>query len=200
MTTPTLQSAPQQCTAFAGTRRLATGSLGTVAIAVKQVCDGGETASILVFDDHTSQPIEFDLRGSVADVLQRLPAAQPADDAGEDDQPRGRGRPRLGVVAREVTLLPRHWDWLATQPGGASVALRKLVEEARRANDDADRKRLSQEASYRFMAAMAGNEAGFEDATRALFAGNRAAFEASTDNWPVDVRDYARQLAMVALW
>ncbi|SMC29358.1 hypothetical protein SAMN02745857_03784 [Andreprevotia lacus DSM 23236] len=196
---------PINCTAFAGTRRIASGTQVIVAAAVKQALDAGENASILVFDDSSSQPVEFDLRGTVADVAARYAqtASEPVETTAEDeagDAPRGRGRPKLGVVAREITLLPRHWDWLASQPGGASVVLRKLVEAARKAGEDADRKRLSQEATYRFMSAMGGNLAGFEDATRALFAGDGKAFDAATANWPADVRDYARQLAIVALW
>ena len=110
----------------------------------------------------------------------------------------GPGRPRLGVVAREVTLLPRHWDWLNDQPGGASAALRRLVDQARKANAGRDRIRRAQEATYRFMSAMAGDEPGFEEATRALFAGRPAVFDALTDAWPPDVRDHSRKLAAPA--
>ena len=116
-------------------------------------------------------------------------------DSGESGEPRGRGRPKLGVVAREVTLLPRHWDWLAAQPGGASVTLRKLVEEARRANLDRDRQRQASECAYHFMSAMAGDMAGFEEASRALFANDAAKFRQQTEAWPADVRDYVRYLA-----
>ena len=110
-------------------------------------------------------------------------------------EPRGRGRPRLGVIAKEVTLLPRHWDWLNVQPGGASVALRKLVDEARKTSGDRDRVRAAQEAAYRFMSAIAGNLPGFEEATRALFAYDRRGFTHLVANWPEDVRDYAVRLA-----
>lgn len=113
--------------------------------------------------------------------------------------PRGRGRPKLGVVAREVTLLPRHWDWLAAQPGGASQMLRRLVDEARRGDGGQLRKREAQEATYRFMSAMAGDLPGFEEAVRSLFAGDAAGFEAHMTTWPQDVADYARQLAAEAL-
>ena len=110
-------------------------------------------------------------------------------------EPRGRGRPKLGVVAREITLLPRHWEWLGTQPGGASVALRKLVEEARRANGDVDRARAAKEAAYRFMSTMAGNLAGFEEASRALFADDRRRFVGLIAGWPDDIRDHVVKLA-----
>ena len=108
------------------------------------------------------------------------------------------GRPRLGVVAREVTLLPRHWEWLSAQPGGASVALRKLVEEARRVKAPEDRRREAQESAYRFMTVMAGNEPGFEEALRALYSEDRERFEMYSAAWPKDVREHARELAGAA--
>ena len=186
------------CTAFAGTQRLAGGPLREVARAVKTHLAAHPESQVLVFDNTSAHPVEFDLRGTVEDVLARLDQAPPSattEPAGSENRPRGPGRPKLGVIAREVTLLPRHWDWLAAQPGGASVTLRKLVEDARRAAEGADRRRVAQEAAYRFMSAMAGNAAGFEDATRALFAADAVAFESLTQSWPADVCDFARALA-----
>ncbi|MFS2104201.1 DUF2239 family protein [Ralstonia sp. Ralssp135] len=188
------------CTAFAGTQRLAGGPVRDVARAVKTHLDAHPDSQVLVFDNTSAQPVEFDLRGTVEDVVARIdqPAPSAAEPAESESRPRGPGRPKLGVIAREVTLLPRHWDWLAAQPGGASVTLRKLVEDARRAAEGADRRRVAQEAAYRFMSAMAGNAAGFEDATRALFAADAMAFESLTQSWPADVRDFARELASQA--
>lgn len=185
------------CTAFAGTQRLAGGPVRDVARAVKTHLDAHPESQVLVFDNTSAHPVEFDLRGTVEDVVARIDQAAPsaAEPAESESRPRGPGRPKLGVIAREVTLLPRHWDWLAAQPGGASVTLRKLVEDARRAAEGADRRRTAQEAAYRFMSAMAGNAAGFEEATRALFAADAAAFESLTHTWPADVRDFARELA-----
>ncbi|MDY7510422.1 MULTISPECIES: DUF2239 family protein [Ralstonia] len=185
------------CTAFAGTQRLAGGPVRDVARAVKTHLDAHPESQVLVFDNTSAHPVEFDLRGTVEDVVARIDQAAPsaAEPAESENRPRGPGRPKLGVIAREVTLLPRHWDWLAAQPGGASVTLRKLVEDARRAAEGADRRRVAQEAAYRFMSAMAGNAAGFEEATRALFAADAAAFESLTHSWPADVRDFARELA-----
>ena len=97
-----------------------------------------------------------------------------------------------------MTLFPRHWEWLSGQPGGASVALRKLVEEARRANAARDAVRKARESVYRFLSAMAGNLPGYEEATRALFAGDSARFAAQTESWPVDVRDHARKISGAA--
>ena len=99
------------------------------------------------------------------------------------------------MVAREVTLLPRHWDWLAQQKGGASVAIRKLVEEARRTGEDKDRIRTAQDLAYRFMSVMAGNKPHFEDAIRALFSGDRSRFEQLIGAWPADVREHSLRLA-----
>ena len=188
----------QQFTAFEGPRRLITGSLAEVALAVKRAAQ--PAAPIIIFSDATGRSLDLDLRGSDEEIVARLPKAAPAA-APETPaaEPRGRGRPRLGVVAREVTLLPRHWEWLNRQPGGASVALRKLVDEARKANEEQDRVRESQEAAYRFMSAVAGNEAGFEEAARALFGRDAAKFARETAKWPSGIREYALQLAGTAL-
>jgi len=182
----------RSCAAFEGSRRIAGGNLASVAAEVKRVLDRGERAPVLIFDDETSEQIEVDFRGTVEDVLARL---RPAEAAPADEAPRGPGRPKLGVVAREVTLLPRHWEWLGEQPGGASAALRRLVEEARRANADKDRVRKAREAAYRFLSTMGGNLAGFEEASRALFAGDAAKFDRETEGWPPDVREHALKLA-----
>ncbi|MCL4368014.1 MAG: DUF2239 family protein [Actinobacteria bacterium] len=190
------------CTAFAGTERIASGPPREVAQSTRARVDAGDARTVLIFDDATAEPIEMDFRGSIEDVLRRL-----SDDASDDGDAadvgdpetalpaRAPGRPRLGVVGREVTLLPRHWAWLSAQPGGASVALRKLVEQARRVNEDRDRARRSQEVAFKFMSAMAGNEPGFEEASRALFAGDRQRFAEHTAPWPPDVRTYAAGLA-----
>jgi hypothetical protein len=182
--------------AFEGERRIASGDLHAVARAAKQTLDQHKDASVLIFDDATSEPVDLDFRGSVEDVVARLPASNDVASA-EPELPasRGPGRPKLGVVAREVTLLPRHWEWLAQQAGGASVAIRKLVEEARRGGDDKDRIRRAQEAAYRFMSAMAGNKPHFEEAARALFAPDLVRFQALIAGWPTDIRDHAAKLA-----
>lgn len=193
-----------RCIAFAGTRRIASGELTHVALKTKEVIDRGDHPPVLLFDARTSEPVDLDFRGTADDVLKRLArkarkgGSTVAPEGPEAEAPRGPGRPKLGVVAREVTLLPRHWEWLNSQPGGASVTLRKLVEEARRASADKDRVRRAQESAYRFMSAMAGNQPGFEEATRALFSGQPERFETLTARWPADVRDHARKLAATA--
>lgn len=187
----------RSCTAFQGVTRIASGPLHDVAAKVKEVVDRGAPSTIRIFDDVTAEPIEIDLRGSPDGIIARLSERAEPVPAALPEQ-RGPGRPKLGVVAREVTLLPRHWEWLARQPGGASVALRKLVEEARRANGDKDRRREAQAAAYRFMSALAGNEPGFEEAARALFAGDEARFGEVIARWPRDIRDHAKKLAAPA--
>ena len=175
------------CTAFLGSRRVAFGPYGEVApaLAALDLTAGG----LLVFDDTTGALVDYPWPpghpGAAGDDPQRAaPAAAPQV-----------GRPRMGVVAREVTLLPRHWEWLAQQPGGASAALRRLVEEARRTHADRDGWRQAKERAYRFMSAIAGGFAGFEEASRALFAQDAQAFARCIADWPADVQAHLAWLA-----
>lgn len=189
----------RRCTAFAGNRRIAAGELAEVVLKAKEVWDRAEPDPVLIFDDVTSEQIGVNFQGSEEEVLYRLRAVGTASPAVPEASPRGPGRPKLGVVAREVTLLPRHWEWLNGQPGGASVALRRLVEEARRTNQGRDRIRQAQEVTYRFMSAIAGNLPGFEEAARALFAQNESRFTELIGGWPEDVRAHVARLAAEAL-
>lgn len=183
-------------TAFQGQRRLVSGPAGEVALVVKRVAQRPDEP-IIIFEDATGRSIDFDLRGGDREVLARLAklVPPPVEETAAPSEPRGRGRPRLGVVAREVTLLPRHWEWLNAQAGGASVALRKLVDEARRASGDKDRERQAREAAYHFMSTMAGNLPQFEEASRALFADDRRRFTGLMADWPTDIRDHIVKLA-----
>src|SRR5690606_33996876 len=119
-------SAARPHTAFLGNARLASGAAWEVAIAARRALDRDQAAAVLIFEDWTGRQVDFDLRGADEEIAARLKPAE------EPQPPRSPGRPKLGVVAREVTLLPRHWDWLGRQPGGASTTLRKLVEAASR--------------------------------------------------------------------
>jgi hypothetical protein len=196
--TPMPQQPSVEWIAFSGTRRVASGDPRDVASKVKALVDADPQASVLIFDARSSHMVELDLRGSADAVLRRLPRAPQhetaASIASTAGAPRGPGRPKLGVVAREVTLLPRHWDWLASQPGGASVALRKLVEQARRASKETDRLREARDAAYRFMVAVAGDAPGFEEASRALFANDTEKLRAQVARWPREVRSHLLSL------
>ena len=177
----------ESLTLFTGTRMAVSGDRNAVAERLRELAAQADAGQLLVFDDLTGRQVDLDLR-------EGGDAASAGDDPTQPEH-RGPGRPRLGVVGREVTLLPRHWEWLNAQPGGASVALRKLVDQARKDSAGSDRIRQSQEAAFRFMTAMAGNEPGFEDACRALYARDGQSFESRVANWPEDVAAYARQLA-----
>ena len=176
-------------TAFLDGHRLAAGPLHEVAVAVLRAQQSQPEVHPLIFSDASGQSADLDLRGGEDGVAARYTVAAPVQ------APKGRGRPKLGVVAREVTLLPEHWDWLAAQPGGASVALRKLVHEARRHGDDRNRTRQARDRAYHAMSTLAGDLIGFEEASRALFAGDHERLVAQMTAWPDDVRAYVLQLA-----
>jgi hypothetical protein len=188
-------------TGFYGNRCIGAGVLEKVVRLAKPIVDRREATPVMIFDDDNGESLEVDYRGKIDDIIRRLnqyragEENEPSDNAAAQVVKRGPGRPRLGVVAREVTLLPRHWQWLNRQPGGASVALRRLVDQARHAHRVLDAVRLSREAAYRFISVTAGNEVGFEEANRALFAGNREGFEKFSASWPTDIQNYALKLA-----
>ncbi len=164
---------------------IAAGELKSVLAEMKKRFDADHGVMMLVFEDATGRQVDFDLRGTGEEVLSRaLPALART----------GPGRPKLGVVSREISLLPRHWEWLEEQPNGASAALRRLVEEARRREQGRHRVRLALDRTARFMSAMAGDRPGFEEATRALYAKDRKRLEMLTNKWPGDVRKHMLQL------
>ena len=172
-------------TAFAGDRCIASGALAVILTAAKRRIDVGEVDMLLVFDDQTGEQIDFDMRGSADEVVARaMPRRQ---------QPRS-GRPKLGIVSREVSLFPRHWEWLERQPNSISAALRRLIDEARRREPGKQRARRAREAASRVMSALAGDRPGYEEASRALFAGNEAQFLYLVRRWPPDVRAHLTRL------
>lgn len=184
----------QICTAFKNSRLLATGSMVDVALAAKTELDKNPKANVMVFDDSTGQFIEFDYRGSEEKFIQRLKVMVTPSES----EPKGPGRPKLGVVSREIGLLPRHWDWLALQPEGASSVLRKLVDAAIKKNAAKDDVRRAQDATYKFMSIMAGDLPGYEEALRAFYASDRPKFVKQLGDWPKDVRDHILKLAKPA--
>lgn len=198
-------------TLFADYQLLASGTLAHIALDVKRATEGGAYQQVLLFDDATGRVIDIATHGTDAEVQARyaaVPAAtEPAvaatgagaamqgDSSDSPESTRARGRPKLGVVAREVTLLPRHWEWLQSQSGGASVVLRRLVDEARRTSEGRDQERQARDRAYHFMSAIGGDLPGFESATRALYAGDRAALVACLQEWPPQVREHALRFA-----
>ncbi len=196
------------CTAFQGSRLLASGPLADVVLTVKTASESRPDDAVLVFDDLSGRVVDLDLRGSSAEIIARLGQPHPvtsgrfrsraADSNTENAEPRGRGRPKLGVISREITLLPAQWEWLAAQPEGASAIIRKLVDEARR-NTGAQQKKAAQEATYQFMLAIAGDRPGYEEATRALFAHDYVKLEQLIKKWPQDIKAYILQLSAPAV-
>lgn len=175
-------------TAFAGTARVARGALSQVLRKVKHQLDVDPELRVLIFEDESGRQVDFDFRGSLEQVLSR--ARPPVSEA------RGPGRPKLGVISREVSLLPRHWEWLEQQPQGISAALRRLVDEARKRAPDEDRARRARAAASQFMWVMAGDLPLFEEASRALFASDQAKFIDLTCFWPKDVREHLGELLL----
>lgn len=179
------------CCAFNHHQLLARGALVDVVRAAKLALEAGANEPLLIFDEASSRQIELDFCGTLDEVLARLRPAEGQPPAAA----RGPGRPKLGVVSREVTLLPRHWEWLAQQPGGASAILRHLVEQAARGGTPKERARRAVEATERFMRVIAGDLGGYEEALRALYRGERDEFRRLITPWPVDVRDHLLRLA-----
>lgn len=181
--------------AFADGKKIASGAIIAVASKAKKTLKANPKSQILIFDDLTSQQIEIDFRGTLETVQQRLEEVF----AKNNIKPIvGPGRPRLGVIAKEVTLLPEHWDWLGRQPGGASVTLRKMIEEAKKKNQGKDLVRQRQEAVYKFMTVMAGDLKNYEEALRALYAGDPQKFAQLISDWPKDIQKHTTTLAQGA--
>lgn len=192
--------------AFEGETLIADGNQLEVALRLKK--QGAEPAlrrgEVLIFAGADGRQIDLHLSGSESDIERRYGAATESaapivgiggKAAAAGAEKKTRGRPKLGVIGREVTLLPRHWAWLDTQRGGASATLRRLVDAERKASVDSDYRRASQDRANRFMSAMAGDLKGFEEATRALYAGNREGFESASASWAHDIRHIAVSMA-----
>lgn len=180
-------------TAFQGMSKRFEGPLLDVALAMGNQ-GGGNLDGWQVFDVSTGRVVDLDLRGDALDIERRLSGYAVNDTNEPKAESRGRGRPKLGVVAREVTLLPRHWDWLAAQQGGASQVLRRLIDEARQRDGGKVEEKAAQERAYRFMSEVAGDFPRFEAASRALFAADRAGLDRETGGWPGDIRAYLFKL------
>jgi len=177
---------PHTYSAFSGDRLIAFGPLADTLSAAKALLDTNEDPSLLlIFEDRTGRQVDFDFTGTLSEVLAR--ALPPPERTGP-------GRPKLGVVSREVSLLPRHWEWLEDQPQGISAGLRRLVDEARKRDPGEHRARKGREAMSKFMTAIAGNRPNYEEATRALFAADHARFDELIADWPEDIRAHLQRV------
>lgn len=188
-------SSNRLCTAFAETQRLASGHLSFVAQQLKTLLDDGEEREIVIFDNHTSDVIEVDFRGTQDDIAKQFTFPKPQPESDSTPKVKTRGRPKLGVVSKEITLLPRHWQWLNQQPASVSATLRKLVEQASRQNQQVANTRQAQDVVYRFMNVVASHLAEYEEALRALYAKDGERFQQLTQGWPSDVLTHLKKLA-----
>ncbi len=202
--------------AFVGHNVLAAGNIDVVAASLHQHHQQADAPLALLFDGHTGKQLDLDLCGSLDETLSRLKEkfsryasnvssksdldvtqeplqAEQGSQAGDQVTAlrAKRGRPKLGVKGREVTLLPRHWEWLDAQQGGASATIRRLVENAKKEAVEHEASRAAQDATYRFVSAIAGNLPGYEEAIRALFARDQRRFVDEIQYWPEKVRRYA---------
>lgn len=190
----------QSILAFRDQTLLGAGPVVDVARVLQSLMAQGEAPNFLLFNAATGQQIDIELAADIAYIEQRYaPESNLNDGVGAADGLRkSRGRPKLGVVGREVTLLPRHWEWLDHQRGGASAALRRLIDGERKSKVNEDRVRQAQDSTNRFIYAMAGNLEGFEEAVRSLYAGDKAGFLHHIRSWPTDIRQCATTFAREA--
>jgi hypothetical protein len=165
--------------AFLGDHLFYSGSLRSLLRKIKAECDETQSSSLLIFEDSSGRQRDFDLRGNLKEVLERV-----FPETGSS----GPGRPKLGVVSREVTLLPKHWAWLESENPGISGALRRLVDQAMRQEPEKDKAKRLREALGRILWSLAGNFAGFEEASRALYAKQDAQFKKEIKDWPEEIR------------
>lgn len=181
---------------FSGHARIWRGTLVEVALACKAAIEAGTTDKAVIYRVAAGQVVDVSFRGTDAAMLRRLRArfgempSRVVSEPAPPPTPRKRGRPKLGVVSREISLLPRHWEWLAAQRGGASVTLRKLVEAARKQDAGQTEWRQTIEAAYGFMSDIAGDFENFEESSRALFASDLPRFNSLTTSWPTDIREH----------
>ncbi len=179
-------------TAFDGNKLIFQGSLTDVVLKIKKRLGKEGNSSILIFSNSTGNVVDFNFHGHERDVQRRLEVF-----VSEEAQaiPTGPGRPKLGVISREVSLLPRHWEWLATQTGGSSATLRCLVEEARKKSENGNQIKQAQERTYKFMLAIAGDFEGYEEVLRALYKKDEITFLAKIENWPKDIQVHLKDIS-----
>lgn len=188
------QTNSQSYTAFDGHKLLTQGPLEDVVLKLKRHLKSNPNSSPLVFSDSSGKQMDFDMHGTEKEVLQKLHIYRGTDGAPTLNQ--GPGRPKLGVVAREISLLPRHWEWLSTQSGGASATLRRLVDETKKTSFGKDLVKQAQERTYKYMSAIAGDLPNYEEALRALYKKDKALFKTQISDWPSDIKEYAKTLSI----
>lgn len=182
-------------TAFDGNKLIFQGSLTDVVLKIKKRLGKEGNSSILIFSNLTGNVVDFNFHGHERDVQRRLEVFVTEEAQAISTGP---GRPKLGVISREVSLLPRHWEWLATQTGGASATLRSLVEEAKKKSANGNQIKQAQERTYKFMSVIAGDFEGYEEALRALYKRDKKTFLAQIQGWPNDVKNHAIEIATPA--
>lgn len=180
-------------TAFETHKILSQGSLEDVVLKVKKRLEKSPESQIVIYSDVTGKSMDFNFQGSEKEVLKRLEVYTTPESA--DEASTGPGRPKLGVISREVSLLPRHWEWLATQSGGASNTLRKLVEESMKKTSGVQTVKTAQERTYKFMSVEAGDLENYEEALRALYRKDKEKFTSDIKTWPRDVQKHILELA-----
>lgn len=182
----------QTYTAFEGFQKLVSSDLEKVLLAVKKRLKAHRDSSILIFSDSTGKQMDFDLSGSDADVIERHKIYTAKTTSPQPTV----GRPKLGVVAREISLLPSHWEWLNNQAGGASATIRLLIDEkVKLASSDKMKVKNAQEVTYKFLSAIAGDLPNFEESIRYLYRSDRKKFSELVADWPQDVVAHALTLA-----
>lgn len=166
-------------TAFVGNTRLITDSLLNVALAIKN--QQHDSAPILIFEDQTGKQIDVNITGSESDIQQRYAELETVKKV---------GRPKLGVISREITLQQKHWDWLDLQNSSASAVIRKLIDQELNNAQSESNIMMTKQTTDRFMSAMLGNMPNYEEATRALYQGNKEGFLELIQDYPNDLKEY----------
>lgn len=177
-------------TAFDGSKIISQGTLAHIALSLKQKTREQKTATLLVFSDLTGRQIDIDLSGTDKQVLDRLKVYSPQ----ELQANTGAGRPKLGVMPREISLLPNHWEWLLNQDGGSSAVIRNLIDEKMKSRSK-DKVKSAQETTYKFLSAIAGDLPNFEEAIRFLYRKDKKKFSELISSWPKDIIKYSMMLA-----
>ncbi len=175
----------ERYSSFIGDRHLFTGDLkGMLSQTHAYISRHGEEG-LLIFDNFSGRQIDYNFRVSLEELLGKELPPTPK---------KGPGRPRLGVVCGEISLLPRHWDWLQRQRQSASATIRRLIEAAMKEASPEEKTREAIDAAGKFLWTMAGNLSDFEEASRALYAQKWHILDAITAAWPEDIAKHLNMM------